>query len=105
MIRGQVVNIAGTDYTVPPFNIAHWELYEEAERANAEQPPSIVRMLKVLGPILVSNIRRNYPDASEAAIMDALDVPTFNDLRVAALTVKHTANPPTAPANPSTGAT
>lgn len=107
MIPGIVVNVGGTNYTVPPFNIGLWERWEEAQtKVNADPDKRISGMLRALGPVMVANVQRNYPDAQEAALMDALDLPAFNDLREACHAMKRGGEgvPTSAPAATPTGA-
>ena len=104
MIRGTVVNIAGTDYTVPPFTIGQWEAYDAALKAYAAPGDAgVPGMVRAIAPLLVENIRRNYPDFALGA--DDWDLPTFLEARAACLATSRQANPPSAPSNPSTGAT
>lgn len=104
MIRGTVVNIAGTDYTVPPFTIGQWEAYDAALKGyTAQGDAGVPGMVRAIAPLLVENIRRNYLDFALAA--DDWDLPTFLEARAACLATSRQANPPSAPSNPSTGAT
>lgn len=97
MIQGTVVNVGGTDYTVPPFNIAMWERPEfNTEPEPGETPATLLRRL---GPSLLDNLARNYPDIDRTAIMADLDLPTLLELKAAAMAVRHPpVNPPNAPA-------
>lgn len=97
MIPGTVVNVGGTDYTVPPFNIAMWERPEFNTESDPNEKPA--DLLRRLGPTLIDNLARNYADIDKAAMLADLDLPTFVELRGAATTVRHAApNPPNAPA-------
>lgn len=107
MIAGVAVNIGGTNYTVPPFNIGLWERWEDAQaKVNAEPDKRISAMLRDLGPVLIANVQRNYPEAQESALMDALDLPAFNELREACHAMRRggDATPTNAPAASPTGA-
>lgn len=105
MMPGTVVNVGGIDYTMPPFNIGHWERMEQADSdAKDGEMLTVSALLKRGGPILASNLRRNYPDLDESAFMDSLDLPAFTELRLAAQAVRRT-TPQQAPVSPSTGAT
>lgn len=97
MIRGTVVNIGGTDYIVPPFNIAMWERPECNVASDPDEtPPALLRRI---GPVLLDNLARNYPEIDKAAMLAELDLPTFVELRGAAMATRHEApNPPSAPA-------
>ena len=104
MIRGTLVNIGGTDYTVPPFTIGQWERFDAQLKAfNDGEDKGVARMVRDFVPLIVENIQRNHPDFSLAP--DEWDLPTFAEARAACLITSRPANPPTAPANPSTGAT
>lgn len=108
MILGKKVKIGEAEYTVPAFNIAHWEAWEAVEKEAKEsgETPAISATLKRFCPALLSNLRRNYADLDEARVMQDMDLVSFNELRAAAQAVDRDvpANPPIAPANPSTGA-
>lgn len=108
MILGKKVKIGDAEYTVPAFNIAHWELWEAAEKEARDggDAPTISATLKRFCPVLLSNLKRNYPDLDEAKAMQDMDLVTFNELRAAAQAVDRDvpANPQVAPASPSTGA-
>ncbi len=104
MIRGTVVNISGADYTVPPFNMGLWERFDaQAKVFDAGDDKGIVKMVRDFAPLIVENVQRNYPEFSLAT--DEWDLPTFMEARAACLATSRPANPPSAPANPSTGAT
>ncbi len=104
MIRGTVVNIGGTDYTVPPFSMGLWERFDaQAKSYEAAQDKGVAQMVRAFVPLLVENLQRNYPDFALAA--DEWDLPTFMEVRAACLATSRPTNPPQAPANPSTGAT
>ena len=97
MIPGIVVNVGGTEYVVPPFNIAMWERPEFNTPGESNETPAA--LLRRIGPALLDNLARNYPEIDKAKIMADLDLPTFVELRGAATTVRHApVNPPTAPA-------
>ncbi|MDE1988898.1 MAG: hypothetical protein KGI82_00380 [Betaproteobacteria bacterium] len=103
MIRGTVVNIAGTDYTVPPFKMGLWERFDAlVAQFRAAEDKSVPAMVATFAPLLVDNLRRNYPEFT----LDAgeWEFPTFTEVRDACLVTSLPANPPQAPANPSTGA-
>lgn len=107
MILGKKVKLGEVEYMVPAFNIGHWEAWEAAEKeAKDGDAQTISSMLKRYCPVLLSNLRRNYADLDEGKVMQDMDLASFNELRVAAHAVNRdvTVNPPTAPANPSTGA-
>jgi hypothetical protein len=108
MILGKKVRVGDAEYTVPAFNIAHWEAWEtvEKEAKGSADAPTISATLKRYCPVLLSNLRRNYADLDEAKMMQDMDLVSFNELRGAAHAVDRDfpANPPIAPANPSTGA-
>lgn len=96
MIPGTVVNVGGTEYVVPPFNIAMWERPEFNEDGDPNEKPAA--LLRRIGPALIDNLARNYPDIDKAAMLDQLDLPTFVELRGAATTVRHApVNPQNAP--------
>ncbi len=104
LIRGTTVNIGGNDYTVPPFTIGQWERFDAAGKALQDaEDKGVVAMVRAFSPLLVENIQRNHPDFAMAA--EEWDLPTFLEARAACLVTSRQANPPTAPANPSTGAT
>jgi len=97
MIPGTVVNIGGTNYTVPPFNIAMWERPEFNTEGDPQETPA--NLLRRIGPALLDNLARNYPDIDKVAMLADLDLPTLVELRGAATTVRHApVNPPIAPA-------
>lgn len=97
MIPGTVVNVGGTDYTVPPFNIAMWERPELNVEGDPNEKPA--DLLRRVGPALLDNLARNYPDIDKAAMLENLDVPTLMELRGAAMAVRHPpVNPQSAPA-------
>lgn len=101
MTPGIVVDVNGTNYTVPPFSIGLWERFEEAGKS--ETPRTVSQTLRAVGPIVVENLARNYPDVDQAKLMDGLDLPTFNELAAAGMASKRAANPTITPASPSTG--
>ena len=101
MIAGTKVTVLGTEYIVPPFNIRMWERPELNTVVENESPGA---MLKRLGPVVLENLARNYPDIDQAKIMDDLDLPTFVELRGAGMAMRHESpNPPSAPVAPPTG--
>jgi hypothetical protein len=97
MIPGTVVNVGGTEYVVPPFNIAMWERPEfNADPDPNEKPPELLRRI---GPALLDNLARNYPEIDKNTMLADLDMPTFLELRGAGMAMRHApANPPNAPA-------
>lgn len=97
MIPGTKVNVLGKDYIVPPFNIRMWERPELNQDAQENETPS--SMLKRIGPVLIENLARNYPDVDQKAMLDDLDLPTYLELRNAGMAVRHDpANPTSEPA-------
>lgn len=101
MIPGNKVNVLGTEYIVPPFNIRFWERPELNDAVPNETPGA---MLKRLGRVMLENLARNYPDLPVDKIMEDLDLPTFVELRGAAMAMRHESpNPPTAPVAAPTG--
>lgn len=103
MIRGTVVNILGTDYTVPPFTVGQWERFDAQLKAfDGGDDKGVASMARSFVPLIVENIQRNHPEFSLAP--DDWDLPTFMEARAACLATSRPANPPSAPANPSTGA-
>ncbi len=103
MIRGTIVNIGGTDYTVPPFNMGLWERFDAQIKAYDQgDDKSVVGMVRGFVPMIAENIQRNYPEFSVGP--DEWDLPTFLEARAACLATSRPANPPGAPSSPSTGA-
>ena len=103
LIRGESVNIGGTDYVVPPFTIGLWERFDALVASyGTESGQSVPQMVRHFAPLLVENVQRNYPAFVLAP--DDFDLPTFVEVRAACLATTRKANPPQAPANPSTGA-
>ncbi len=103
MIRGTLVNIAGTDYTVPPFTIGQWERFDAQLKAfDASDDKGVPAMVRSFAPLLAENVQRNHPEFNLAP--DEWDLPTFMETRAACLVTSRPANPSSAPANPSTGA-
>ena len=103
MIRGTVVNIAGTDYTVPPFTIGQWERFDAQIQAfNAGEDKGMPAMVRAFVPLVVENVQRNHPEFSLAP--EDWDLPSFLEARAACLVTSRPPNPPVAPSNPSTGA-
>lgn len=102
LVRGETVNIGGTDYVVPPFTVGQWERFDALLASYAEQPQGVAPMVRHFAPALVENVRRNYPDFQMAP--DDFDLPTFVEVRAACLATARKENPPKAPADGSTGA-
>ena len=99
MIRGTVVNIGGTDYTVPPFSVGLWERFDTALKGyDASDNKGVPSMVRTFAPLLAENIQRNAPDFALAP--DEWDLPTFLEVRAACLATSRPANPPMAPATP-----
>lgn len=97
MIRGRVVNVGGTDYIVPPFNVAMWE--HPALNVTPDPNETPAALLRRMGEPLLENLARNYPDIDKAAILAELDVPTYMELRDAGMAMRHEPpNPQSAPA-------
>lgn len=62
MIRGMVVNIMGTDYTVPPFTVGQWERFDGLVKAyDASGDKGVPAMVRALAPLITENIQRNAP--------------------------------------------
>lgn len=101
MIPGIKVNVFGTDYVVPPFNVRMWERPEVNERVEKELPAATI---KRMGPVLLDNLARNYPEIEPEKIMDDLDLPTLLELQSAAMATRHEPlNPPSASVATPTG--
>ncbi len=102
MIRGTVVDIAGSDYTVPPFTVGAWERFDALVKAFDAGDKGVGALVRTFSPLLVENVQRNYPEFALAP--DEWDLPTFLEVRAACLVTSRPTNPPQAPASLSTGA-
>lgn len=80
MIPGEKVNVGGTEYTVPPFNLRVLRQHEEALNHKPEGNPSIVNEMERMVPPLLENLQRNYPELTREALEDGLDVVNYGEL-------------------------
>ena len=106
MIHGRQVLIGESLYIVPPFNIDMLERLDALDRENAPDKTTTIDLLKHIGPLVVENVQRNYPQLDLAAVMKDMDAALYVELRAAGFATKRETapNPTPAPVTPSTGA-
>lgn len=67
MIPGHTLNLGGTDYVVPPLNLGAIKQYQvQVQAMLASGTPD----MELIGTLLACALRRNYPDADVARIVD-----------------------------------
>jgi len=76
MIHGFKVNIGGTDYTVPPFNLTFSERCENLVK-KAPKNAGLSDQMRLFNPLLVENLQRNYPDIDADSVSDNIDALNF----------------------------
>lgn len=82
MIAGQKVSLGGTEYTVPPLNIAalkkHSESFDKITRGEFTQS----QLQDVMVDVIYLSLKRNYPDMTIEKVEDIIDLgniqATFN---------------------------
>lgn len=79
---GETVNIGGTDYVVPPLSLRGLIQFEPQLKTFG-QDGSLAVAVQLIG----SALRRNYPELTDDALTDLLDVPTLQKLIAVVLRV------------------
>ena len=75
--RGVPVFMAGTTYIIPALSLRQFEENTEALTAPIEGA-SALEVFKRSVPIIGLAIRRNYPEITDEALFDMLDLENFN---------------------------
>lgn len=78
MIPGTLINLGGTDYTVPPLNLRLFFQYEA--QINVLTNPaahSMADYAKAAGEVLLAVMQRNYPELTAEQFADLVDFGTL----------------------------
>lgn len=78
MFKGTKIELGGEEYCLPPLSLAKLEELEEQFQALSEPSPTLRERLSKLMPILLASFQRNYPEMTEAALRDLLDLPALD---------------------------
>jgi hypothetical protein len=78
MFKGTKVELGGEEYLIPPLSLAKLEELEEQFQALGEPSPTLRERLHKLMPILLASFQRNYPEMTEAALRNLLDLPSLD---------------------------
>ncbi|MDE2426906.1 MAG: hypothetical protein KGO96_13480 [Elusimicrobia bacterium] len=102
MIPGINVNLGGTDYTVPPLNLRLFFQFEE-DIAVISSPGqhSLGDTAKASTRVLLAVMQRNYPELTEADLLDKLDFVNLNQVVQAMFGQSGFAARPLAPSRPT----
>lgn len=85
--EGEIVNLAGTDYTVPALSLRQVrELASKLEKLDAEATgmPAAEQMEAVVD-VLHAALSRNYPDMTKEQVLDLIDLGNMTSLVKAAM--------------------
>ena len=103
MIPGALINLGGTEYTVPPINLRISFAYE-AQIKTICQPDGAVDFAEYVdaaGTILFALMQRNYPDLTRDAFNDLIDLPLLRPIMSGMLQISgYVARPLVAAENP-----
>jgi hypothetical protein len=76
-LDGVPLKLGGTDYILPPLNLAALEKYWPVIESWGEPPASLVERLSEGAELLHAALARNYPELTLADIKEGLDLASF----------------------------
>jgi len=98
-LDGVPLKLGGTDYILPPLNLAALEKYWPVIESWGEPPASLVQRLSEAAELLHAALLRNYPELTLAEVKEGLDLASFPAilpqlLEVSGLTRRPPGEPP-----------
>ena len=102
MIAGITINLGGTEYTVPPLNLRLFFAHEkDIDTLTHPAGSGTAEYTKAAVTVLHECLKRNYPELSKDALLDAVDYPQLPALIAAIFGQSGFVNRPLEPSQPS----
>lgn len=82
MIPGAILNLGGTEFTVPPINLRIDFDYKDAIAVLCEPEGNVdfPVYVKAASDVLFALVKRNYPDMSREQFNDLIDLPMLRPI-------------------------
>jgi hypothetical protein len=81
--QGVPVFLDGRDYIVPSLSVEQFKQHYELLKASPREDENSADFIANRIPIIGAALRRNYPEVTDAQLLEIVDLTTFNQLILA----------------------